>query len=57
MPCKGNHCACQREKHDDVFFFFLPVGRVTLVRVAMAVEKGSRGTWPLREKLTNELHY
>lgn len=36
---------------------FFPAGRVTLVRVAMAVEKGSRGTWPLREKLTNELHY
>lgn len=38
-------------------FFFFSVGRVTLVRVAMVVEKGSRGTWPLREKLTNELHY
>lgn len=38
------------------FFFFFP-GRVTPVRVAMAVEKGSGGTWPLREKLTNELHY
>lgn len=37
--------------------FFFPAGRVTLVRVAMAVEKGSRGTWPLREKLMNELHY
>lgn len=36
---------------------FFSVSRVTLVRVAMAVEKGSRGTWPLREKLTNELHY
>lgn len=33
------------------------VGRVTLVRVAVSFEKGSGGTWPLREKLTNELHY
>lgn len=39
------------------FFFFFSVGRVTMVRVAIAAEKGSRGTWPLREKLTNELHY
>lgn len=55
MPCKSNHCACQKgKKHDDVFF---SVGRVSLLRVAMAVEKGSKGTWPLREKLTNELHY
>lgn len=37
--------------------FFSPRGRVTPVRVAVAAEKGSRGTWPLREKLTNELHY
>ena len=46
-------------KRDDVFsFFFLFLQWcVTLVRVAMDVEKGSRGTWPLREKLTNELHY
>lgn len=51
---KRNHCACQKEKHDDVFY---AAGRVTLVRVAVGVEKGSRGTWPLREKLTNELHY
>lgn len=50
MPVKGKSMMM-------CFFFLLPVGRVTLVRVAMAVEKGSRGTWPLREKLTNELHY
>lgn len=37
-----------------LFFFFFFAGRVTLVRV---VEKGSRGTWPLKGKLTNELHY
>lgn len=40
-----------------MFFFSHSVSRVTLVRVAMAAEKGSGGTWPLREKLTNELHY
>ncbi len=41
------------KKHDYVFLC-VPL---TAVRVPLPAEKGSGGAWPLRGKLTNELHY